>query len=224
MVDVAEDRAGGCGERVRPPPPEILGPHDAAVDICHARPDKAFRLEPAAALGYLDRAKFARPLVDVLEQVAVNGAQMGKVEVAARNGFEKPLGDELPFRCLQRAGIPDVQLVAENCECRRIAVFGVAHSAATMRRRFSICCSMWARRSSGGHSSRSNISNMASSSGESGLPSIACKWAASASRPSAAARGEPGPLRVTVMVRPYRRSFLCATGLCPIGECNRWAP
>ena len=45
--------------------------------------------EPAAALGDLDRAEFVRPVIDVLEQVAMNGRQTGEVKVARRHRLKR---------------------------------------------------------------------------------------------------------------------------------------
>ena len=55
------------------------------------------RLETTPAIGDLDGADLARPGVDVLEQVALNCLQVGKLEVARRHGLNKSLGDELAF-------------------------------------------------------------------------------------------------------------------------------
>ena len=105
MVHVAQDRSRARRERVRPRPPEIPRRHDPAVDIRHPGLNETPWLESAAALGDLDGAEFARPIVDILEKVAVNRLEMGEVELACRHGFEKPLGDELPFRRVQRPGV-----------------------------------------------------------------------------------------------------------------------
>ena len=114
MVDVAQYRTGARGEPVRPQPPEILCRHDAAVNVRHAGGDEPPRLEPAPALGDLDGADLTRPGVDVLEQVAMDRFQVGKVEITRRHGLEKALGDERALRRLQRPGVPDVQPVAEE--------------------------------------------------------------------------------------------------------------
>ena len=145
-------------------------------------------LETTPALGDLDGADLARPSVDVLEQVAMDRLEVDEVEIARRHGLNKASGDEPAFRRLQRLGVPDVQPVAENGVVRRIAVVAVPHSAAATRPRSLIRRRIWARRRSGDHPSRSNISNMAISSAVRGLPSIACKCAASASRSFAADR------------------------------------
>ena len=124
--------------RPRKPPahtPEVPRRHDAAVYICHARLDEASWLELAAALADFDCSNLTRPLVDILEQVVMNGPQMSEVEIACRHCLEKTLGNELPLRGIQRPEMPDLQLVAKNGEIRRITVVLVIHSAAAIRPR-----------------------------------------------------------------------------------------
>ena len=213
MVDVAQHRTRALSEPVRPRAPEIRRRHNAAVNVRHAGRNEPPRLEPALALGDLDGADLARPRVDVLEQVAVDRLQVGEVEIARRHGLKKALGDKLAFRRLQRRGGPDVQPVAKNGVVRRIAVVAVAHSAAATRPRSPIRRAIWARRRSGDHPSRSNISNMAISSAVRGLPSIACKCAASASRPFAATvAAELESCCILDMVGPYHIAPVNATG------------
>ena len=102
MVHIAQDRSRARRERVRPRSLEIPRRHDPVADIRHPGLDETPWLESAVAFGDLDGAEFARPIVDILEKVAVNRLQMGEVKLACRHGFEKPLGDELPFRRVQR--------------------------------------------------------------------------------------------------------------------------
>ena len=80
----------------------------------------------------------------------------------------------------------------------------IAHSAVAMRPWSPIRRAICARRRSGNCTLRSNVSNIAVSSANRGLPSIACKCVASASRPFAASVVvEPDSCSVLLMVRPY---------------------
>ena len=210
MVDVPQHRTRALGEAVRPRAPEEPCHHNAPVNVGHAGGNAPPRLEPALALGDLDGADLARPRVDVLEQVVVDRLQVDEVEIARRHRLKKALGDKLAFRCLQRRGGPDVQPVAENGVVGRIAVIAVAHSAAATRPRRR---TIWARRRSGDHPSRSNIRNMTISSAVRGLPSIACKCAASASRPFAEnVAAELESCCILDMVGPYHIAPVKATG------------
>ena len=47
------------------------------ADVGHVRFDEAARLELMAAFGDLDRSHLARPVINVLEQMAMNGSQVG---------------------------------------------------------------------------------------------------------------------------------------------------
>ena len=53
------------------------------MNVGHTGLDVLPELELLATLADLDGAQFARPLVDVLEEMAMDGAQMGQVEGAA---------------------------------------------------------------------------------------------------------------------------------------------
>ena len=141
--------------------------------------------------------------------------QVIEVEIDRRHGLDKSLGDELAFCRLKCLGVRDVQPVAENDVVGRIAVVAVAHSAAATRPRSRIRRTIWARRRSGDHPSRSNIWNRAISSAVRGMPSIACKCAASTSRPFGAALVPELESRCILnMVRPFNVAAVKATGAC----------
>ena len=50
------------------------------MNVGHAGRNVLPELELIAAFEDFDRAQFARPIVDVLEQVAVDGTKMGQIE------------------------------------------------------------------------------------------------------------------------------------------------
>ena len=71
----------------------------------------------------------------VLEEMAMDGAQMREVEIARRNSLDSPRGHELTFDIVELRGIPQIELVLENNVVRRIAVNRIAHSAAEADRK-----------------------------------------------------------------------------------------
>lgn len=121
IVDVAHDgtdglREGGSGEAA-----QEVGLGQAPVDVGHAGADETAELELMAAFGDFYGSEFARPGVDVLEEVVVNGAEMGEVEVARRDALSGPLDNPLPLLVTERNGVGQVQFVAED-GATRIAV------------------------------------------------------------------------------------------------------
>jgi hypothetical protein len=67
----------------------------------------AAKLELTAALGDFDLSDLAGPVVDVLEQVTVDGFQVGEIELAARDSAFTAARYELPsmlsFFCIMNA-------------------------------------------------------------------------------------------------------------------------
>ena len=59
---------------------EKSGAGQPAVDVRHSGRNVLAELELISALEDFDRAKLSSPVVDVLEQVAVDGAEVGQVE------------------------------------------------------------------------------------------------------------------------------------------------
>ena len=93
VVDVAEDFRAAPGEGLGRQAAQIVPSDDAAMDVGHAGRDVAAELEPAAALGDFDGPDLPRPVVDVLEQVAMDGAKVVEVEVAFGNAFGDSIRD-----------------------------------------------------------------------------------------------------------------------------------
>ena len=54
------------------------------------------------SLADFNRPDFARPFVDILEQVAMDGLQMSEVKIARRHRLKKPLSDQQALGGLQR--------------------------------------------------------------------------------------------------------------------------
>jgi hypothetical protein len=185
VIRVAHHRRREGGEIVARQALETLLGEDAAVDVGHACFDVAAKHEPMIALGDSDETDFAGPVVNILEQTAVDGAQVIEVEIAAGNPMRGAVGREESFGFLQRSGVFQSELVSQNaCSATNIGI--ARHSAASGVVKGWNDDSMWARRRSCSHSSFSNISNIATSSGFGGLPSISCKCRISTLRSRAA--------------------------------------
>lgn len=137
MVDIANNPPRSVREVLGISTAEILRRCDTAMNIRHAGLDETHRLKPAARFAYFDGSDLARPFIDILEQVAVYGLQVGEVEITRWHSLVKPQSHMMPFYDLQRPGIPDVQLVAKNRKIRRIAIVPIAHSATVLRLRSS---------------------------------------------------------------------------------------
>jgi hypothetical protein len=83
IIDVAHDgtsgfREGGPGEAA-----QEVGLGQAPVDVGHSGADETPELELMAALGDFHRTEFACPDVEILEEVAVDGAEVGEIEMAS---------------------------------------------------------------------------------------------------------------------------------------------
>jgi len=168
VIEIANDRASRRRESRPRKAAQEIGVTKSAVDIGHARLDESAKLEPMAVLGELDRSHLARPVVDILEQMTMDSLQMGQVEAARRHAFGRALSDELAFDNVQSVRVKNAKFISENRSvCIEIRIQS-AHSAASGV----TAARIWARRRSWGHASRSNISNIATSSSDNGLPSI----------------------------------------------------
>lgn len=103
--------------------------YKAFVHIGHAGFDKLAELKLLAAFLQFDGAWFARPRINVLEQMAVDGFKMRQIEVARRNTLAGPLCHKLTFAQSKRFRVAKAELVSKNV-CAGIGVRVVAHSAA----------------------------------------------------------------------------------------------
>jgi hypothetical protein len=57
----------------------------------------------------LDRAQFAGPVVDVLEEMAMDGAKMGEVEGAARDRLKASVGGVKAFDPIKVRGVGQIK-------------------------------------------------------------------------------------------------------------------
>lgn len=111
VIHVANDLPSRCRE-VRPAQAmQEGGPHETLVNVLHAGLDEPAELELMPALGNLHRAKLARPVVNVLEQVTMDGTKMGEVEAAGRNAFRGPLRDQPSLGPVKPVGVPQAEFV-----------------------------------------------------------------------------------------------------------------
>jgi hypothetical protein len=101
------------------------------VNIGHAGADVLPELELVAALGDLDGPDLSGPVIDVLKEMPVDGAQMREIEIAGGDAVLDPLDDRASFVTIEGDGVGQTKLVLQNPVVGRIAVNGVAHSAAT---------------------------------------------------------------------------------------------
>ena len=101
------------------------------MDVGHTRLDKSAKLELMAVLGDLDGSHLASPVVDVLEQMMVDGSQVGQIEAAGWHAFDDALSHQLAFDEVEVAGIENAKFISENgsvwVEVRILS----AHSAAS---------------------------------------------------------------------------------------------
>jgi hypothetical protein len=84
-VHVADDNGCLFGELLPRQSNEESRSAQATMNIRHAGCDVLQELELLRALADLDRADFASPFVDILEQVAVDRLKMGEVQLPSRD-------------------------------------------------------------------------------------------------------------------------------------------
>jgi len=118
-----EDRAAQASQEIR-----LL---KAPVNVGHAGFDELAKLELVAALGDLDGAQLARPGVQVLKKMPVNGAKVSEVKVPRGRAFSDPLGDKPPLHLVQLIGIGEPEPVSQNGRTRIEVGVVAAHSAAS---------------------------------------------------------------------------------------------
>ncbi|MGB8843942.1 MAG: hypothetical protein WCC64_23070 [Aliidongia sp.] len=130
VVHIAQDRSGRLGERGRTQAAKETRFLKPAVDIGHARFDEAAELELIAAFGDFDGPKLAGPVIEILEEMAVNGVEMRQVEASVRNALGDAFDDKAPLSHLQPRSINDAELVSEDCGAGIEIRIAARHSAA----------------------------------------------------------------------------------------------
>ena len=129
IVHVAQDFPGHRRKRSATRTAKKIRPLKPPVNIRHTGFDVPPELELMAALGYLHGSKFARPIMDILKQMPVNGAKVRKVEAPFGSAFGCPLDRKSPLGSIEQRRISNAKLVAEYGRTR-IGVWIVVHSVA----------------------------------------------------------------------------------------------
>lgn len=111
VIQVADDRADGLHEFVKTQATQEIFTLQPPVNIVHARHNETLKLELMTALGNLYRAQFARPYINILEKVAVNGSKVGQIECTARHALFDGLVHQFPLMIVEQGRIANVQSV-----------------------------------------------------------------------------------------------------------------
>jgi len=131
VVHVAHDRSGRPREGRAAQASQEVRLLQPPVNVGHAGFDELAKLELVAALGDLDGAQLARPGVQVLKKMPVDGAEMGQVKTAPGRAFGDPLGDNPPLYLVQLIGIGEPEPVSQDRRARIEIGVVPAHSAAS---------------------------------------------------------------------------------------------
>lgn len=97
VVDVANNHSGFIGENIGAETTQKLSSQQTAVHVRHAGFDEAKRHELCAAFGDLYNADLSRPVVDVLENVAMDGAELAEIKIACRKALSYALRRQAAF-------------------------------------------------------------------------------------------------------------------------------
>jgi len=92
------------------------------VNIRHAGVDVLPELELLRALADLDCTDFARPVVDVLEQVTVDGLEVSKIKLSQRDTLRDALRDQRPLCLVDDSSVLDAETIFEG-SCARVDVW-----------------------------------------------------------------------------------------------------
>ncbi len=114
VVDVAKNDGGLLRKARSRQACEKSRPHQPTMDIAHAGLNILPELELLGIFADLDRAQFAGPIVDILEQMAMNGLQMSKIEGAAWNAFSASLDNEASFVSIEDDWVSDPETIFEG--------------------------------------------------------------------------------------------------------------
>ena len=81
------------------------------MNVPHASDDEAAELELMAVLGDFHSTKLPGPIVNILEQVPMDGAKMGQAEPAGWDALGGALGDKPPLHAVELRRVGETQLV-----------------------------------------------------------------------------------------------------------------
>jgi hypothetical protein len=92
--------------------------NEPLMNVAKAGGDEAQRHELRAAFRDFHGTDFSGPVVDVLEEMAVNGAEVPQIERAGWNAFRRALADELSLNIIQQVRLGQSKLVTQNARSR----------------------------------------------------------------------------------------------------------
>jgi hypothetical protein len=118
LVDIANDDPSltgkfACGQTL-----EKSGAGQPTMNIRHSCWNILTELELIAAFEDFDGADLSGPIVDVLEKVAMDGAQMGQIERAAGNALGNSVGDQTTLNSIKLAGVGNAEAIAKDVGTR----------------------------------------------------------------------------------------------------------
>jgi hypothetical protein len=101
------------------------------MNIGHSSRNVLPKLELTSALGDFDSPQFAGPIVDILEQMSVNGTEVTQVECARGNASPAPLEHITTFNLIQDDWINNPKAVSKNSGARiDVGIVVLCHFAA----------------------------------------------------------------------------------------------
>ena len=83
------------------------------MNVGHSSMDELSKLELLSALADFQGADFAGPVVNILEQMVMNGLQMREIEHPAWDSFLGALNDETALNAIERHWIDDAKPISE---------------------------------------------------------------------------------------------------------------
>jgi len=111
IVHVTHDRPYRGRELRAAQASQKIGSLYALVNVLHPGVDEPVELELMTALGNLHRPNLPGPVVDILEQLPMDGAQVHKVKAAGRDALSSPLRDQQPLHAVELTCIGETQLI-----------------------------------------------------------------------------------------------------------------
>lgn len=118
IVHVAHDTARRRDELRLAQATQKGGLHKPLMNVPHAGDDEAAELELMSVLGDFHGTKLPGPIVNILEQVPMDGAKMRQAEPAGRDAFGGALGDKPPLHAVEFRCVGQAQLVPQDGRIR----------------------------------------------------------------------------------------------------------
>ena len=145
VIDITDDDAGLAREFIRAPALQEFSLHQTARHVVHSSLNVASELKLMAAFADLDRAQLACPIVDVLKQVAVNGAEMSKIERPDGYTFRNSISHQAALDSIKPSRIRNAKAITKDFGAgNEVWINVVVHLTAAAR----ACARIYARRRS----------------------------------------------------------------------------